>query len=293
MTISFSEFTILTEELHPELQKIVRAPTSTKNLNKHASLAKKIRELQQSGEETGIEGNMPKGSSRAYLQHKDELPIIVDGKRKNIKTGIKVAIRNPLDKHLDKDKYSAASLGHLQNLYENGDHFVNREYRILSKDDDGNYKHNPSGIFPPLIDHDHDNHEWSHVGHSENITKKRFKELTKNEHYPEGISHDDFVDALVRRHDMNHGKHWTGNEKRESHLDHVENHPLVQNFIDHQETMGYPPHDYRQIKNLGSFKFGNNEHIVARDHGFSSEVDGAYRDTRIKYADSKFDKYNR
>lgn len=287
MTISFSEFTILTEELHPELQKIVRAPTSTKNLNKHASLAKKIRELQQSGEETGIEGNMPKGSSRAYLQHKDELPIIVDGKRKSIKTGIKVAIRNPLDKHLDKDKYGAASLGHMQNQHENDDHFINQEYRVLTKDDDGNYKHNPSGIFPPLIDHDNEHHEWAHVGHSENLTKKRFKELTKNEHYPDGISHEDFMNVLDREHELERGKYWHGTDKHEEHLDHVSNHPLVQNFLDHQRTYSAPPGDYRTIKNMGVFKVGNKEHIVARDHGYSEDVSRAYNEVMKKSAQAK------
>lgn len=286
MPISFSEFSLFTEELHPELQKIVQAPSTLHGTPKQTRISKKIRELSLRGEETGIEGNMPKGSSRAYIQHKEELPINVDGKIYHVKTGTKIAIRHPLDKHFDREKWGHASHGHMHNNHENNDSFVDREYRILTENDDGSYSHNPSGIFPPKFDHDYDNDEWSHIGHAENINNKKFKELTKNEDYPNGIEHKHFLGALIRSFDNIHGKYHPDTPENEKKLDHAENHPLTQSFLDHQNTYSASPHDYN-IRNMGAFKVGNKEHIVARDHGFGNDVMRAYADSRKRASSGK------
>ena len=286
MLYSFKDFIkgLVVEELHPELHAIVRAKTDYRAKQLH--LSRKIKDLTSRGERLGIESNMPKGSSRAYLKHTDDKEVEVDGNKVSLPVGTKVAIKAGLDPHHDKDGHGGLSLGALQNEAEGGDFYVNHHYRILSQDTNNSNRftsNKDKGIFPPLFDHDHENHEWSHVGHVEDINAKQFKELTKTESHPNGLSHKDFHEALIRHHDMNHGKYWKGTAKREKQLDHVESHPLVEKFLDFHSNFGHPPHDYRQIKNLGVWKHPDGtSHIVSRDHGFSNTVAEAYRNARMK-----------
>ena len=46
--------------------------------------------------------------------------------------------------------------------------------------------------------------------------------------------------------------------------------------------MGMPPHDYRQMGNMGVWTHPHTveQHIVARDHGFSANVMEAYSEAR-------------
>lgn len=287
MIYSLREFleSLIVEELHPELAQIVRSGQS--HVNKKTLIAKKIRELTKRGEDPGIAGT-PAGSSRVFLEHKEPEHIIVDGQHVQIKTGTKAVIRAPLDKTHDKKEHGGRSLGQLQMEAENGDGFVNNQYRVLAQDrtNPHHYETNENGIFPPLIEHDWDNHEWSHIGHAEKLTDMRHH--TKAEGFPKGISHDEFCSALEREWDMDHGKRYPPSspegKARENHLANISQHPLVQKFLDHQKNLGFPPHDYRQKANLGLFKnpaTGVN-HVVARDHGFSQEVMMAYKKARQK-----------
>lgn len=291
MIYSLREFieNIIIENLHPELKSIVTQQTKPFGTSKQTQLEKKVKELTNRGEETGIEGNMPEGSSRAYLPLKEREQITLDGKPTSLRTGMKVAIRASLDKHHDRKKYDGMSLGQLQNEAEGGDHFVNSNYRIITKDHStGHYHSNgESGIFPPQIDHDHDTHEWTHVGHVDKVTGKQFRNLTKTESHPKGISHSEFCGALERVWNKDHGKYWSGTPDKEKELDHIESHPLVQKFLDHQRNLDAPPHDYRQMGNMGVWTHPHTgeQHIVARDHGFSENVMKAYKEARnpIKY----------
>lgn len=281
MTIySFKEFigNLITEALHPELQAIVSSNNSS---TKKGNMVRKIKELSERGEKTGIEGNMPQGSSRAYLQHEEPHQIILDDKPTSIKTGTKIAIRASLDKH----HYGPMRLGNMQNEAENGDWMVNREYRILKEErEKGHFTTNKeTGIFPPLIDHDEQNHEWSHVGHVDDLKSGDFRKLTKNADYPKGISHMDFFNALDRYDRSWNGKYWKGSDEDEKHLDYVSEHPLVQKFVDYHGNFGAPVSDYIQKKNLGVWEHPDgSKHIVARDHGFSSGVMVAYRNARMR-----------
>ena len=282
---------IILESLHPELQTIVKSKTS--NTSKQTQLAKKIKDLVSRGENTGLEGNMPKGSSRAFLRHADPHHITLDGKETAIKTGTKVAIKASLDKYHNAGDHDDLKLGAMQNRDENGDHWTNNHYRILTKKDDNHYETNKEdGIFPPLIDHDHDHHEWSHVGAARDIRAGEFHTLTKTKEFPKGISHKEFTTALERNHERNNGRYWERGEAEEAHLDHVESHPLVQRFTNYHDNTGHPPYDYRQIKNLGVFEHPDGtKHIVARDHGFSTEVAHAYTNARKNMVKSKFGNY--
>jgi len=276
MISNFKEFlnNVIVENLHPELQNIIASPAS--NVSKQTLISKKIKDLTNRNEPTGIEGNMPKGSSRAYLKHSDLHPAVVDGHPTNLKTGTKVAIRADLDKYHNKEEHNDMSLGAMQNDAENNDYFVNSNYRTLINHGNDHFSSNENGIFPPLISH-HDNNEWSHVGHARDISRKEFKDLTKTEDFPKGISHNEFYETLNRFHDRNNGKYWPKPAKYEAEYDKIEQHPLVQKFIDYHGSTGNPPHDYMQLKNMGVWEHPNgSKHIVARDHGFSSDVQKAY-----------------
>lgn len=282
MLATFKDFVdgIILEELHPEIRDVL---TSSSGPSKQTQLANKIKDLSARGEKTGIEGNMPEGSSRAYLKHDTSHRIMLDGKPASIPVGTKVAIRARLDKYHDKRKYDGMGLGQLQNKAEGGDHWVNKNYRVLSEDSekDGHFHTNHDGIFPPLIDHDHDNHHWSKVGHIKDVTKKDFQELTKTESHPKGISHDDFTKACNRFHERNMGKYHKGNAEWENKLDKVDEHPLVQRFHDYHGNTGHPAYDYQQIQNMGVFHHPDgHKMIVARDHGFDTDVHSAYQNAR-------------
>lgn len=289
---------LVVESLHPELHQIVRTKPRG---SKQTLLANKIKDLTVRGETTGIEGKMPKGSSRAYLPLKDRENVMIDGRPASIKTGMKVAIRAGLDRYHKAEDHDGMSLGNLQNEAEGGDGFINSQYRILTRKDDNNFETNTeSGIFPPLIDHDHDGHEWTHVGHADKVTGKQFRALTRTESHPKGISHSEFCEALERVWNEDHGKHWHRGEEKEAAMDHIEEHPLVQKFIDHQRMYGAPPHDYRQLGNMGIWTHPHTgeQHIVARDHGYSESVQKAYgaarkRMTDRKYGDQRQDMLNR
>jgi hypothetical protein len=283
--LSFGNFlqNILVETLHPELRSIVTSGDTFHS--KQSQLAKKIKNLSTRGEHTGIEGNMPKGSSRAYLRHQEPHKITLDGKETQIPVGTKVAIRAALDKSHDKLEHNGLSLGAMQNRAE-GSH-DNDHYRILTHDEHdapGHFQSNHrSGIFPPLLDHDHKQHQWTEVGHTRDIKPSEFQSLTKTPDHPKGISHRDFVDSLVRHHDQNYGRHWDRDQKHENKMDHVETHPLVDKFMSYHDETGHSPSDYRQKKNLGVFEHPDgSKHIVARDHGFDTDVDMAYRAARRK-----------
>lgn len=290
---------VIVESLHPELQQIITAPRT--RVAKLRQVTNKIKELSARGEKTGVEGNTPKGSSRLYIPHSDPMPITIDGQTTTIKTGTKVAISGGLNNHHNESAHDGMSLGNLQNEAENSDYLRNQHYRILSHDahfHDGQHgsftTNTESGIFPPLIDHDHENHEWSHVGHVNNITKKKFKQLTKTKDFPEGIEHWEFMRALDRDWKKANGQYWhKPGMGAEEHLDHMETHPLIQKFLDHQRTFGFPPHDFDQIQNLGVWKHPHTEeeHILARDHGFDSHVQKAYGDARKVLAEKQRRQY--
>lgn len=278
MLIGFKDFlnNILIESLHPELKSVLTSNISS--LKKHTHVVSKIKELSSRGEKTGIEGNMPTGSSRAYLQHAESHQATVDGKPASFKVGTKVAIHSHLDNHHDKFHTGGLSLGEAQNYAEHGDHYINSQYRILHPHDNNSFTTNHShGIFPPLVDHDEQNHQWSTVGHARDIKHDEFKSLTKTASHPEGISHTQFSTALVREYNKSNGKQWADEPQHAKQWEHVTAHPLVQKFLQHQQDTGSKPHDYGQIGNMGVFEHPNgSKHIVARDHGWSDSVSQGY-----------------
>jgi hypothetical protein len=70
---------------------------------------------------------------------------------------------------------------------------------------------------------------------------------------------------------------------------------MVQHFMDYHGNTGNPTHDYMQIGNLGAWKhpLTGKEHIVARDHGFSTEVASAYKSANMAKGIEDRAAYNR
>lgn len=237
------------------------------------------------------------GSSRMYLPLRGTTNIKIDGKAAKIPTGVKVRAKNPevakMDAHVKASgEFSHDSLGQMQMAAENDDRYVNSRYRVLTKTGKREFKTNEDGIFPPLIDYDHHNHEWAHVGHAEPLSSEEghpnsFREVTKTESHPKGISHLDFSRALMRNWQRDNGYSVRETPEQEAHLKHVESHPLVQNFLNHQRETDTPPHDYHE-ENLAVWTHPHTgeKHIVAVDHGFSQEVKDAY-----KYGRQQYDKH--
>jgi hypothetical protein len=283
---NFNEFvkTVIMESLHPELRNIIQQKDTHKN--KKNLIVKKIKELSERGEPTGVEGNMPVGSSRAYIKHSDPTPIKIDGQDHFIHFGTKIAITSKLDRYHDKHEYDGMSLGQMQNYHENNDYYVQRRFRVLvPKEGEKNsfITNHEHGIFPPLLEHDTQHHNWSDVGHVDDISKKQFRNLTKTPEFPDGIKHEEFVDALIRDHNLANGKHWFRTKEEESRLNKVSEHPLFQKFVQYHRETGNNPYDYQQIKNMGIWTHPNGKQfIVARDHGFANEVAEAYRNANIK-----------
>lgn len=280
MILNFKEFMthVIVESLHPELQDVVNTAGSRKT--KQSLIASKIKELTSRGESTGIEGNMPKGSSRAYMKHAEPHGIEVDGTATTMRTGTKVAIKSPIEKYHSPHRFDDMSLGQLQNHAENGDHWINSSYRTLKHEGGNKFTSNhDTGIFPPLVNHDDLNHHWSHVGHVDNVSGSQFKQLTKTKEFPQGITHGEFVASMNRFHNRNHGKYWEGHADNEKKIDRVDQHPLVQKFQDYHGNTGHPPYDLGQIKNMGvwTHPVDGTKHIVARDHGYSTTVSEAYQ----------------
>jgi hypothetical protein len=273
---------LVTEEVHDELKKVINN-TPTKKLR--PAIKKAAKALKDSGQDAGIDNRYPAGSSRMYLKETAPAKVSVDGQEHHLTVGTKVAINAQLDKHHNKDEHDGLSLGKLQNQQEAGDWYVNRAYRVLRESDDSTpshrkYETNEDGIFPPQLDHDEKEHKWTRVAHCGDITGPKFRELTKTKDFPEGISHQDFMSNLVRFHEKNNGKYYKGHDSYEAKMDKLSDHPLVQKFNDYLGNTGNPPHDF-SLNNLGVFKHPNGtEHIVARDHGYTTAVEHAYANAR-------------
>ena len=158
---------------------------------------------------------------------------------------------------------------------------MNGRYRILTQHPDPARSNeyvrilNPAS-FLPLIGHDREHHQWTRVGHARDLKPQEFRQLTKNEAYPEGISHRDFYKALNRFHERANGK-YLGSRSTDERLDRVKGHPLVRKFQDFHRNTGRPTYDYQPIQNFGVFEHPDgSSFIVARDHGCDSQVQRAY-----------------
>ena len=259
----------LTEEVHQDIMNIVKRPTGLST--KPQEIAQKTEELRSKGINPGhIPRRSEEGTSRGVLIHNSGHEVNVDGRKTTVYSALKYVKGADEDEHHDGPK----SLGTMQNEHENGKEEMNNKYRVLTHDGKGNYTTNKNGIFPPLFDHDKENHQWSNVGLATTVNSRDFDRLA-------GISHDKVMELLKRSWDKGRGTYFPSKSKTyEDSLDEISNnHPLVRTLIQHQEETGTAPHDFVQLDNWGvhTHPVSGEKQLVIRDHGQSDEVDSAYK----------------
>lgn len=270
--MSFLQF--LAEELHPELFKIIDGANDI--TKKHENITKHIRKLISSGVDTGLEGSRAKkGSSRAVYFPKDDKEVNIDNKNVKIKTALKIAFPGDLDYYDEVKRHGM--LGELQNEAESSNKFNN--HSILKRDSNNNFVTNEEyGVLAPIINTSHDN-SWLEMGRVKNITKAKFKELTKTKEHPNGIGHRDLARILINEHRLKYGK---GNPEYNSEEKSVLNHPLTQKLKHLINNTDLHPNDIFDYTHVGD-NFGvwthpitGKEYPVIRDYGFTDKVHKEY-----------------
>jgi hypothetical protein len=275
----------ITEELHQKLKDVLNAPENNRDSNEYAKLhqnklnnfTKTFRSLAKKGEHTGLTDEKPKkGSSRAVVFPDEPKRIHVDGKAVDQPTAVKIAFPGQLDKHTGDSRL----LGEHQNSNES-DRYAQQSHSMLQETHPGHYVTNHNGVVAPVLDSHPDDH-WLEAARADNITKGKFKSLTKTESHPKGLDFDKFTDTLQHDHAQAHGTRHYGSTTHEE-REHIRQHPLYDNTEDFVNNTDNHPGDLR-IQNYGIWKHPvtGQEHPVIRDHGFSNDVAKLYAKARRK-----------
>lgn len=268
---------ILTEELHPELNEVL--DSKIPKHYKFNSFTKKIRSLIASGKETGLTDDKPmKGSSRAVMFHATPEKVKIDGVETELPTVLKVAFSGSLDKHLPFDH---PLLGEMQNIHE---HDVAHHHGVLEKIGDNEYRTREGHPFmAPVID-GHEDGAWMHVAKLSPINAASFREATKTESHPKGISDTEFREALEHHVAMCSGERPPNYTRtKQEKIEELVDHPLVESALNMCLDTGTHPGDFSR-RNLGMWEHPvtKRKYVVASDAGFSHEVAKAYQKARLK-----------
>lgn len=260
------------EEVHPD---IIAAASGTWSKGRLANVSRTIRNLLKSGADTGLTDDKPKkGSSRAVFIPKEHADVKIDGHQVKIPHVLKVAFHGTLDSHTT-DGYGL--LGESQNEHEVG---VSNHFSMLRPIGQGEYETNHEGFLPPLLDHG-ENHEWMSVGKVSKIGAGDFRNLTKTEDFPKGISHNEFYHSLNHHwYQSNGASYWGGSHTKER-LDKLGDHPLVDRaFRFCLDTDTRPEDFYKGNMGIWEHPVTGEKHIVTSDAGFSKHVARRYQDAR-------------
>lgn len=261
--------------VHPELQRILDDDVNNKWNQKLTRISKKLRDLTSRGESTGIQDDKPKkGSSRAVFFPNHPKQVEVDGQVVPAQTAVKIAFKGWADPHTESDRL----LGEHQNEIES-DHYLHKQYSVLSPQGEGKFKTNEHGVLPPLYDSHPDDH-WLEHGFARNMTKKDFKEATKDKSNPKGLDFDMVQKHLENEHALAHGMRAPHKIDDETN-DRISEHPMVDNLKNAILDGGLHPGDNR-LQNWGMWKHPvtGKEHPVLRDFGFSNEIAKLYSKAR-------------
>ena len=262
---------IITEEIHPLIKQTLNA-----GYNKHHRynlITKTVRELVKSGVDTGLTDDKPKkGSSRAVMFVKEPLKAKIDGVDAEIPHVLKIAFRGNLDRYSEHENL----LGELQNQHEIG----SRDYSVIHQVGDNEYRTNPNGFLPPILDFHEDGH-WMSVGKISPVKSPEFKKITKTDDFKKGITPEEFRVGLLHHVSQAHGKKtpsWMLGNISEERATQLIDHPLVQRAVDFCLETDTNPHDFGN-RNLGIWEHPvtGEKHIVASDAGFSNDVMKTYQ----------------
>ena len=256
---------IINEELAKPLRNVIDNPDLPSS-NKHAAMAKLLKNMLHQGMETGLSDAKPKkGSSRAVYFPSEPDDINIDGTPTKMHTVLKVAFPGDLDKYTDDDTL----LGEHQNMHE-GSNYLQKHYGMLRHNPETNhYETNENGILAPVI-HAHEDGHYLHMGKISPIGASDFRELTKNEDFPKGISHQEFKNAVAHEYHNANGITTSYSDEK---LEKLKTHPLVDSAIRFSLDTGTSPNDYDK-RNMGIWEHPvtGKKHIVLADYGASDDV---------------------
>lgn len=263
---------LITEaEIHPDIMAAAGA-----NFSKHyrfSHVTKTMRGLVKKGLPTGMANDKPaKGSSRAVFFPEEDHKVKIDGQEHAVPHVVKIAFSGTLDKHLPHDH---PLLGQMQNEHESS---VSFHHSVLKRIGHNEFETNDDGFLPPHFDN-HDDHHWMQVGKIEKIDTKGFKEATKTDDFPKGITHKQFYSAVNHEWEASNGRTaWMPKDKDHEKLC---EHPLVNRAINFCLNTDTHPGDF-VARNMGVWHnpATGQKHIVAADAGFSKTVAKAYQTAR-------------
>ena len=267
--------TVLSEELHSELQNSLDSNLAAKN--KLTDFTRTARNLIKQGQSTGLENDKPlKGSSRAVFLSKENKPIHIDGEKTSIPTATKIAFAGKLDRYTNHHQL----LGEMQNERE-ADRFANHYSVLRHTEREGHYEHNPNGVLAPVLSK-HPEHHYIEFGKIEKPTSALIKEATKTPEFPKGITHEQIYDAVNHSYnEANNIEHYSGKSSLDNGRDKIKDHPFVDTLTNYTLDTGMHPADLRK-QNMGIWEHPINKtkHLVVSDYGFGSDVAKHYQKAR-------------
>ena len=216
-----------------------------------------------------------KGSSRAVYFPKEPTKLKIDNQDTELHTALKIAYPGTLDKY----NHSGRLLGEHQNKIESN---PSAQYHSILRptEKDGEFETNENGVLAPVINSDNRNsNHWIEFGRVSKL--KDFRPLTKTKDFKNGISHEEFYDAINSQWKAAHGDLRDESESTEKLL----SHPLVKNTISAIHDIGVHPVDFI-TSNMGvwTHSITSKKHIVISDYGYSNEIAKHYMNARkLKY----------
>ena len=267
---------IIQEELHPELRNVIDNPNLPAH-HKHNAMVRLYRTLLKKGMETGLADTKPKkGSSRAVYFPSEPDDITIDGQKTKMRSVLKIAYPGRLDPY----NKTGLLFGEHQNIAE-GNRHLQDSYGMLKLNEDGTYKTNPNGILAPVI-HAHESGHYLHMGQISPIRAGDFRNLTKTEDFPKGISHNEFYDACNHEFDEANGYRNRFSDDYAEKLEKIKEHPLTSMAISFSFHHGTHPGDF--VKgNMGIWEHPvtGSKHIVISDYGADANLVREYNRARM------------
>lgn len=257
---------MINEEIKKEIRDVIDNPTIPSS-TKHAAMAKLLKKMLHSGMETGLVDTKPKkGSSRAVYFPSEPEDITLDDTPTKMHSVLKIAFPGQLDKYSNSDML----LGEHQTLHE-GDQYIQNNYSVLRHIGENKFHYNENGLLAPVL-HTHEDGHYLHMGRISPIKSGEFNELTKNEDFPKGISHNEFQKAVQHEYDAANGNTPYVNFSEEK-LKKLKEHPFVHNTIMFVLDTQTHPADFAK-RNMGVWEhpITGKKHIVLADYGANSDV---------------------
>ena len=293
--IKFKEFLrgmpVITEKLHPAVAAALD-DTSVPANDKINNVTETIHRLLNSGEHPGIEAQQYRGSSRAVHFHTDPMQIKLDGKPANVPAVTKIAFPGKLDKY----NHSGKLLGEHQNAIESDPE--NTKFGIIRRKEGGGeheYETNTeTGVLAPHLGTNNKD-QYLHQGKVkplDDLPSYTVPDLTKNAAFPDGISHSDIQQALMKHYDEAHGKSSYLFPAEDKRITKIQEHPLVKKLQNFVAKSGNHPADLSP-GNMGVWTHPHTgeQHVVIQDYGFGRDVPKLYEQARENQIDDDEDEH--